>query len=216
MSIDQAETLKSELTDKFVVVANDVPELRRFAGLTGKVKTVNMNGRALVEFDGAADISWYDIDPSFLTVVDAPLPKAKPAEKKAAAKPAAAKKPSGGKSPLEQLRAKGAGAKADTSGEKKLSPLEQLKQQGAAKAKPAASAGDKKLSPLEQLRAQGAGKTEEKPEAEEPVAEEKPPAPEPEPVVEESAAEDAPAPKAPAGDLPTTTDEIIAYLRSQK
>lgn len=161
MSIAQAEELKSRFTDKYVVVQDGVPELRRFSGLTGTVKTVNMNCRALVQFDGPADIAWYDIDPSYLKVVDAPLPKkkaeghapkaevaAKPAvvkpaaDKSVAAKPAAA----GGKSPLElaraQAAAKAAGgaapATAPASGEKKLSPLELARQQGAAKAKPAA------------------------------------------------------------------------------
>ncbi len=66
MTIELAERLKSELTDKYVVVADDVPELRRFSGLTGTVKTVNMNGRALVQFNGPEDISWYDIDPNYL------------------------------------------------------------------------------------------------------------------------------------------------------
>ena len=88
MSIERAEQLKCELTDKWVVVAPNLPELRRFSALTGKVKTVNMNCRALVEFDGPEDISWYDIDPQFLTVVDGPRPKAKVEEK---AKPAAKK-----------------------------------------------------------------------------------------------------------------------------
>src|SRR5437867_3273309 len=72
---EQAEILKKQYTDKFVVVRSGVPELRRFQGLTGTVKTVNMSCRALVQFDGPADIGWYDIDPSFLTVVDAPAPK---------------------------------------------------------------------------------------------------------------------------------------------
>ncbi len=74
MSIERAEQLKKELTDKWVVVNSGVPELRRFEKLTGRVKTVNMNCRALVEFDGSVDISWYDIDPGALTVVDALLP----------------------------------------------------------------------------------------------------------------------------------------------
>ncbi len=131
MTIELAERLKSELTDKYVVVADDVAELRRFRGLTGTVKTVNMNGRALVQFNGPEDISWYDIDPNFLRVVDAPLPRkaeASPAETKPAA-PAAKgpAKASAGKSPLELARQQGAaGAKPATAGggEKKLSPLE--------------------------------------------------------------------------------------------
>ena len=79
MSIEHAEQLKKELTDKWVVVNSGIPELRRFQDLTGRVRTVNMNCRALVEFDGPVDIGWYDIDPSALTVVDGPKPKEKPA-----------------------------------------------------------------------------------------------------------------------------------------
>ena len=91
MSIERAEQLKKELTDKWVVVASGIPELRRFQDLTGKVKTVNMNCRALVEFDGPEDIGWYDIDPGCLTVVDGPKAKEKPAAP-AKEKPAAAPK----------------------------------------------------------------------------------------------------------------------------
>ncbi|MFG0295768.1 MAG: hypothetical protein ACF8PG_07660, partial [Maioricimonas sp. JB045] len=155
MLIERAEQLKRELTDKYVVVFDNVAELRRFVGLTGRVKTVNMNGRALVEFDGPVDIGWYDIDPTYLRVVDEPVRKpakaAPAAEKKA--QPAAK---AAGKSPLEQARQQGA-AKAD--GGKKPSPLELARQQGAAgaaAAKPAESG--KKLSPLELARQQGAAK----------------------------------------------------------
>lgn len=150
MSIDQAEKLKRELTDKWVVVADGVPELRRFTDLTGQVKTVNMNCRALVEFDGPEDIGWYDIDPQFLTVVDGPRPKKKAEEKakpeaKAAPKAVAAA-PAGG-SPLDAIRASsGGGAKpaAPAGG----SPLDAIRAGGAAK--PAAPAGG---SPLDQIRA---------------------------------------------------------------
>src|ERR1700685_3508298 len=93
MSIQIAEKLKSQLTDKYVVVKSGVPELRRFNSLTGVVKTVNMNGRALVEFDGAVDIGWYDIDPQYLVVVEAPAKKAVPLKEAESAKPAAAGAP---------------------------------------------------------------------------------------------------------------------------
>ena len=53
---EQAELLKKQYTDKYVVVKSGAPELRRFQGLTGVVKTVNMSCRALVLFDGPADI----------------------------------------------------------------------------------------------------------------------------------------------------------------
>ena len=159
-TIEKAERLKKELTDKWVVVAN-APELKRFANLTGKVKTVNMNCRALVEFDGPVDIGWYDIDTSYLTVVDGPKPKkaeahgeAKPAAKAAApavAKPAAA---GGGGSPLDKIRAAGAkpaeaAAPTPAAGG---SPLDKIR---AASAKPAAApaAGG---SPLDKIRAAAA------------------------------------------------------------
>ncbi len=155
MLIADAEVLKKQLTDKYVVVNQSVPELRRFVGLTGRVKTVNMNCRALVEFDGPVDISWYDIDPAFLTVVDAPQPKEKAKPKKAAAAKTAEKKtPAKGANPLEMARKQGAAAAG--SGEKKLSPLEMARQQGAAGNAPAAASAEKKLSPLELARQQGA------------------------------------------------------------
>jgi hypothetical protein len=101
MFTDQIEKLKNQYTDKYVVVESSRPELARFRDVTGKVKTVNMSGRALVEFlDYHLNIGWYDIDPEFLKVVDKPLPKVekpktekKPAAAKGEAKPAAAKAP---------------------------------------------------------------------------------------------------------------------------
>ncbi|MEI6036969.1 MAG: hypothetical protein WCQ91_03470, partial [Planctomycetota bacterium] len=79
---DVIERLKTEWTDRYVVVDSPAPELARFARTTGLVKTVNMNGRCLVEFDQYNNIGWYDIDPSFLKIVPKPLPK--PVEPKAA------------------------------------------------------------------------------------------------------------------------------------
>jgi hypothetical protein len=151
--IDNAERLKKELTDKWVVVNASTPELKRFANLTGKVKTVNMNCRALVEFDGPVDISWYDIDTSFLTVVAAPKPKKAEthAEAKPAAKPASSGTPSaaasGSGSPLDKIRA---GAKpASVAPAASSSPLDKIR----SAAKPAAPAGG---SPLDKIRAAAA------------------------------------------------------------
>ncbi len=184
MSIALAEQLKKEWTDKYVVVNDGTPELKRFAGLTGTVRTINMNGRALVEFDGPVDIGWYDIDPSFLKVVTEPVKKKAPEPH---AKPAAAAAP--------------APAAPKPAGEKKLSPLELARQQGAA----AKAAGDavKKPSPLEQARQQGAAKAEA---AEAPAA--------------ESVVAAAPAPKAAASggssrEKPATTAGIIELARKQ-
>ena len=101
MVFEHIEQLQAEYTDKYVVVDGDRPELRRFQGLTGLVKTVNMSGRALVQFDGLNNIGWYDIDIDYLKVVDKPLPQEEPPKppRRAAAPPAAEKPPAAGKPP---------------------------------------------------------------------------------------------------------------------
>ena len=125
MVFQQIEKVKQQYTDKYVQVDGDRAELARFKDLVGQVKTVNMSGRALVEFmDYHLNIGWFDIDLDYLKVVDKPAPKPKeekkPAAKKSAPKKAAAKKPAAG-------------------GEKKLSPLEMARQgDSGAKKKPAA------------------------------------------------------------------------------
>ncbi|MEQ8837091.1 MAG: hypothetical protein RID07_09845 [Lacipirellulaceae bacterium] len=114
---DQIEKIKSEYTDKYVAVDPSRAELARFKDLVGQVKTVNMSGRALVEFiDYNLSTGWFDIDLDYLKVVDKPAPKPKE-EKKPAAKKAAPKK---------------AADKPKADGEKKLSPLELARQQGSA------------------------------------------------------------------------------------
>src|SRR5687767_11261000 len=120
MIFEHIDRLKKQYTDKYVVVDESQPELQRFRGLTGMVKTVNMSGRALVEFDGYNNIGWYDIDPTFLKVVDAPPPK--PVESKkdkaaapkatSAASPAAAAKPIGEKPAPKAAAAPAAGGKS--------------------------------------------------------------------------------------------------------
>ena len=169
MSIEQAEVLKQDLTDKWVVVDKSVPELKRFALLTGKVKTVNMNGQALVEFDSGENIGWFDINPTYLKMVDGPQKKQQAV---AQAKPAkATPKAAGGKSPLEMARAQGSGAakKKPAGG---ASPLDMIRKQGAKKA--GGDSGEKKLSPLEQIRQQGAKKEAAAPAAEPEAASETP------------------------------------------
>ena len=70
------EELKREWTDQFVEVNAERPELKRFAGIVGRVVTVNYNNKALVDFQ---DGGWYDITASneFLTKVDAAEAKSK-------------------------------------------------------------------------------------------------------------------------------------------
>lgn len=147
--IERAERLKKELTDKWVVVSEVAPELKRFAALTGKVRTVNMNCRALVEFDDGVDVGWYDIEPGFLTVVDAPKEKKKPAaEEKPAAAPRAATgaaPAAAGGSPLDAIRAAGAGAaKKPAAGG---SPLDAIRAAGAAGARPAVADSTEESNP---------------------------------------------------------------------
>ncbi|MBL9083916.1 MAG: hypothetical protein JNK76_19015 [Planctomycetales bacterium] len=185
---DQIEKLKRDYTDKYVVVDDSRPELQRFKGMTGQVKTVNMSGRALVRFDGGDNnIGWFDISPDFLKFVPKPEPKADE-EKHAKPKPAAAAKPA---------EAKPAAAKppAAPSGEKKPSVAEMLRAQAAAKAGGAAPAA----------------KPEPKPA---PVA----PAPEPEPVAEAPAPKPEPKKEAAPADAgkKLSTAEILAQLRAKK
>ena len=65
------EQLKRQWTGRRIEVTSDAPTLRRFAGRLGTVVTLNMNCRALVRFDGEADIGWYDIALPDLRIVEA-------------------------------------------------------------------------------------------------------------------------------------------------
>ena len=70
------EELKREWTDQFVEVNAERPELKRFAGIVGRVITVNYNNKALVDFQ---DGGWYDIaaSPEYLKKLDPATAKAK-------------------------------------------------------------------------------------------------------------------------------------------
>ena len=57
----QYDALKREWTDQYVEVNSERPELKRFAGIVGRVVTVNCNNKALVDFQ---DGGWYDISAS--------------------------------------------------------------------------------------------------------------------------------------------------------
>lgn len=64
------DELRREWMDQYVTVKAEWPELKRFAGIVGRVVTVNYNGKAIVDFQ---DGGWYDITASsaFLTRVEA-------------------------------------------------------------------------------------------------------------------------------------------------
>jgi hypothetical protein len=64
------DEVRKQWIDQFVKVNEARPELTRFAGIVGRVVTVNYNGRAIVDFQDGA---WYDIPASdeYLVRVDA-------------------------------------------------------------------------------------------------------------------------------------------------
>jgi hypothetical protein len=70
------EELKRKWTDQFVEVNADWPELKRFAGIVGRVVTVNRNQKAVIDFQ---DGGWYDITAStdYLKILDPSTAKAK-------------------------------------------------------------------------------------------------------------------------------------------
>ena len=220
MVFEHIEELKREYTDKYVIVNLERPELRRFEGQTGMVKTINMNGNALVEFDGLNNIGWYDISLQHLEIVDKPLPKEepekKPAVKKPAAKPAAKKEAKAAPKPAAGGGMSVADMLAAARGEKGGSAAPAKEEPAAAPAaeKAAAPASGGAMSVADMLAAARAEKSGggDAPAAEPEAAE---PEPAPAPV---AAAEPEPEPEpeavAPAGgDLPTETDDILAYCR---
>ena len=70
------ETLKREWIDHYVMVKPERLELKRFAGIVGRVVTVNCNNKAVIDFQ---DGGWYDITASaeYLTKLDPSEGKAK-------------------------------------------------------------------------------------------------------------------------------------------
>jgi len=233
---DVIEKLKSEWTDRYVVIDSKAPELARFANATGTVKTVNMNGRCLVQFDQFNNVGWYDIDPACLRIVTEPLPK--PAEPAKAAKPAGeSAKPAAAKPAAKPAAEKPAAAKpAAAKGAGKPSTADIL---AAARAKSAAAgaagaAGESaakkpaaggKPSTAEILARARAGKgaaAPVEPASVEPAEPAEEPAAAPAaPATENQAAKQAEKPpakqaggkKAASGSLPTSTAEKIAWCR---
>lgn len=227
MVFPNIEKIKQEYTDKYVVVDPQRPELARFADVVGQVKTVNMSGRALVEFlDYHLNIGWYDIELEFLKVVDKPEPKAKEEKKpaaKAAAKPVEAKaapvaKPAAaGKPSTADILAKlKGGAGAAPAAKKEEAP------QPKPESKPAAGAPAKvdraKMSVAEMLAAARGGA------AAAPAAKSEPAAPKAEtpvaPKAEAPAPTPAPAPKSEGGIVKIdksgmSVAEMVAYCREK-
>lgn len=226
MVVEDIEKIKQEYTDKYVVVDADRPELARFRDYTGVVKTVNMSGRALVEFiDFNLNIGWHDIDVDYLKIVDKPLPKPeKPVRKPEAAAPASKKpatdkpkpaRPASGRPSVAEMMAAARGDKAG-GGAAAAEPLKPA-------AKPAAPAAAGKPAKVERgkmsvaemlaaARGEKAGGAAASAEA--------PPAAE-EPAAETAAVPKAPAEKPAAGGIvkvdrtKLSVAEMIAYCREK-
>ena len=173
MVFEHIENLKNTYTDKNVLVDVDRPELGRFQGLTGTVKTVNMSGRALVEFDGHKNIGWFDIDVDFLKLVDKPAAVETPATSPAAKKPAAAQPAA---TPTDPANMSVADMLAAARGESAAPAA--AAEEPAAEEKPAAAAVDPASMSVAEMLAAARGESAtpaaaaEEPAAEEPAAEE--------------------------------------------
>ena len=229
MVFEHIEKLKQEYTDKYVVVDGSRPELRRFNDMTGVIKTVNMNGRALVEFDGHLNIGWYDIELDFLKVVDKPIekpaekaaPKKAPA-KKAAEKPAAKAKPAG-MSPADILAAARGGSapekKPATKPAMSAADILAAARGGGAPAaekpkaeKPKVDAASMSAADILAAARGGSAPAAREEVKEEPAAE---PAPEPTPEPTETAVSEEPTVelKKSVAELPTKVADILAFCR---
>ncbi|MAT12397.1 MAG: hypothetical protein CMM02_15490 [Rhodopirellula sp.] len=228
MVFEHIENLKRIYTDQLVIVDDNRTELGRFQGLTGTVKTVNMSGRALVEFDGYNNIGWYDIDVDFLKLVDEPVHETEtvstPVPPAEAATPAAEAAVETTTSTVETPAEKPAPAKADAGNMSVADMLASARASAAGEEAPAAEApaavDTENMSVADMLaaaRASAAG--EETPTAEAPATE----APAEEQAAEEpqeAAAEDTPAEEpatAPAGETGNAqalkeTDDVDGML----
>jgi hypothetical protein len=151
---DAVEKLKRQYTDKYVVVDDSRPELKRFKNQTGQVKTINMSGRALVQFDAYNNIGWYDIALDYLKVIDKPLPKP---ELVADGKSAPTKKPPAAKtSPAEGIMLSARDASAVEASAKTGAPGKPSTADILAAARAKAGAGPKKPAPTEKPAAPAA------------------------------------------------------------
>jgi hypothetical protein len=67
---EEKDELRKLWIDQYVKVNEERAELKRFAGIVGRVVTVNYNGKAIVDFQ---DGGWYDVpaSPDYLIKVEA-------------------------------------------------------------------------------------------------------------------------------------------------
>ncbi len=100
MLSDRIEKLKREYTGQRVVIDTQRPDMAQFDHRQGLVRTVNFNGRALVQFDGS-DRGAYDVELDYVKVIDEPKPE--PAESKPKQVPAKSPKTKPEPQATEQL-----------------------------------------------------------------------------------------------------------------
>ncbi|MEX0791552.1 MAG: hypothetical protein WD045_00345 [Pirellulaceae bacterium] len=210
MVFEHIEKLKSEYTDRYVIVDDAPMELARFKGRTAMVKTVNMSGRALVQFVGHNDISWYDIDVDFLRVVEKPV-EPEPTPTKKTEKPAGKAAPKMTPGPKEVAAKSSVGGTADilamargnAAPEKKGDkPAEKPKGAGTADILAMARGG----------AAAKEGKSADKPAAKKPSSTDD--------ILAmargKAAAQDKPTAEKPAAKKPSSTADILAAARGKK
>jgi pyruvate/2-oxoglutarate dehydrogenase complex dihydrolipoamide acyltransferase (E2) component len=229
MVFPNIEKIKQDYTDKYVMVDPQRPELARFADVVGQVKTVNMSGRALVEFlDYHLNTGWYDIELEFLKVVDKPLPKPKEEKKsspKAEAKPAAVKEASAPAASKPQAAGKPSTADilAKLKGGGGAAPAAKKEDAPKAAAPAAGKAADRaKMSVADMIAAAKGGAAPAAKDEPAALAQEAPaPGPSiPEPVAKAPAAEAASPAKSDGGIVKIdksgmSIDQMIAYCREK-
>jgi len=221
---ERIETLKRELTDKHIVVIGGRPELARFEGRVGQIKTVNMSGRALVQFDAWNNTGWFDIDPEFLRIVAAPEPAAKPAKTVTATQPATAKPDAPARQPIAAPASgdQPAPASVRPAAPKKLSTAEILAAARAKREAAGASGSPKSSGSLKTVTHEAGHEPPVVKPADEPAAQpgETPPLGEVAPAEAKAGDPEPPAHPTPAtADKPAkslTTAEKIALLRKGK
>jgi len=125
---ERVDKLRLDYVGQYVVVHSDRPELAQAQNRTGRVVSINFNGRALVQFDGA-DTGWHDIELDYLEVVERPRPEEeKPVEATAGRngeKPSNGKPANGTAADLVELSAQPRLSRLE------LARLEKEKQEGA-------------------------------------------------------------------------------------
>lgn len=71
----QIEKLRQQYTNRYVIIPGAQPKYRRFRGRIGQVKTITMQGQALVGWVDSADRAWYAMELDALELLEEPAGK---------------------------------------------------------------------------------------------------------------------------------------------